>query len=155
MIYDAINHWELYFKNPIFREIFNNLKTLDAQTPDGIYFACEQYQIRVMTYQTKEIPTIIESHQKEVDIHVVLAGEERIKLFGRKDVIVTTPYNAEKDCQLYKAVNPPVIDLHLTPKNMAVLFPQDIHQPQFIAETKSQTIKKVVVKVKEFVFGEH
>ncbi|CEN51506.1 Protein yiaL (fragment) [Capnocytophaga canimorsus] len=108
-----------------------------------------------MAYQTKEIPTIIESHQKEVDIHVVLAGEERIKLFGREDVIVTTPYDAEKDCQFYKAVNPPVIDLHLTPKNMAVLFPQDIHQPQFIAETKSQTIKKVVVKVKEFVFGEH
>lgn len=152
MIYDSIEHWKLYFTNPIFKQIFHHLKTLNAQTPDGVYFACEQYQFRVMTYETKPAPTVIESHRAEVDIHLVLLGAERIKLFGSKEVEITTPYDAQKDCQFYKAISEPAIDLLLTPENMAVFFPQDIHQPQFMASNEPQTIKKVVIKVKSSVF---
>ncbi|MFC5047740.1 YhcH/YjgK/YiaL family protein [Aquimarina hainanensis] len=152
MIFDTIENRELYFDTPIFKEIFKKLKTLNANTPNGIYFKEDDYYFKVVGYDTKLQPSIIESHRREIDIQIMLSGKEQIKLYNIKDVNITVPYSAESDCEFYKSDNASNLALNLTPGYMAIFFPQDIHECQYAVNNEVEKIKKIVIKINEKLF---
>lgn len=152
MIIDKINNWKYYFQNPIFEEIFTKLYCLNQETPIGNYFKNEHFYFKVMTYQTMEEPSVIESHLKEVDIQIILSGSEKIKLYDFNDVQITRPYSIDDDCQFYRAINSAHSEVILKPKTMAVFFQQDIHHPQFFTNNRIENVKKIVIKVNETFF---
>lgn len=146
MIYDKIENWNLFFKNPVFKNIFEVLKDYTVDSENGV-FEYEQFYYKVMSYDTKESPTIIESHRKEVDIQIILEGSEDIKMYHVHDLNVSKEYEDESDCVFYETSREPYTRLTLIPGYMAVFFPQDPHQPQFQTNNRVSTLKKIVIKV--------
>ena len=153
MILDKIENWKIYFKDEIFSGIFEELKNYTTETPNGVYKNHDNYYFKVMSYDTKEVSTVIESHRKEVDIQILLSGSEYIKIFDRPSVEVIEEYDTETDCQFYKVTGSPECEISLKPGYMAIFFPDDIHQPQFAVNNKPLTIKKIVIKVDEKLFA--
>jgi len=153
MIIDKIENWSLYFKEPIFSEIKNELENYNSTTPNGVYKTHENYYFKVMSYDTKLDSKIIESHRKEVDVQILFSGNENIKIYNNTDVAVIEAYDDESDCQFYKNIGNPITEINLRPGYMAIFFPDDIHHPQFAVEGKIETLKKLVLKIDEKLFA--
>ncbi len=151
MIYDKISNWKTYFKNPVFEEIFSELKKIDLNTENGNYHF-DKFYFKVMEYNTKVEANIIESHVKEVDIQILLSGNEKIKMYHDSDLTIKENYNPESDCVFYNAVGESYTDLILKPNYMAVFFPSDPHHPQFLVDNKIDFLKKIVIKVNVELF---
>lgn len=149
MIHDKINNLKLYFKKSISEELINQLKDYNVDTPNGIYKNHESFYFKVMSYSTKHEPLVTESHMKEVDFQIILKGKERIKLYDRERVKIKENYNEESDCQFYDVINDPISEIIIEPGNLAIFFPDDIHQPQFVVDNKIEVLKKIVIKVDE------
>lgn len=152
MIVDKIQNWKIYFKSPLFDAIFEDLKTYTVDTPNGVYKDNEKYYFKVMSYDTKLDSTIIESHQKEIDVQILLSGNEHIKIYNEAGVTVKEVYDEESDCQFYNVIGKPITEINLKPNYMAIFFPDDIHHPQFAVENKIETLKKIVIKIDEKLF---
>ena len=152
MIVDKIENWKIYFKSPIFDAIFEDLKTYTVDTPNGVYKDNKKYYFKVMSYDTKLDSAIIESHRKEVDVQILLSGNEHIKIYNEAAVAVKEVYDEESDCQFYKVIGKPFNEINLESNYMAIFFPDDIHQPQFAVENKIETLKKIVIKIDEKLF---
>ncbi len=154
MIFDSISNWKQYFKQEIFTEIFEELKTLNLDSPDDIYHRRDNYYFKVITYKTKVNPEIIENHLKEVDIQILLSGQEKIKVYNKDAVTVTREYMDDDDCKFYKQSDRPHTEIILQPGYMAVFFSNDIHGCQHAVEdNKIESLKKIVIKVDEKLFA--
>ena len=154
MILDKIDNWKIYFKEPIFLEIFKELENYNSETPNGIYRTHENYYFKVMSYDTKLESNIIESHIKEVDVQILFSGNEKIKIYNSEAVSITEPYSDETDCQFYKNIKNPISEINLEIGYMAIFFPDDIHHPQFAVNNKIETLKKIVLKIDEKLFAQ-
>lgn len=152
MIFDDLTNWSRYFKGPIFDDIYQKLLAMTTDTKNGEHHRTDSYYFKVMSYDTINEPTIIESHKREVDIQIVLAGGERIKIYNKDNLKITTPYSEDTDCQFYKALKAAEMEFMLKPGKMAVFFPQDIHGCQYTLSNKVETIKKIVIKINEELF---
>lgn len=152
MIFDELLNWQLYFKNDIFKEIFEKLKLIDLETKNGIHFKTSFYYFKVMSYDTQINPSIIENHKKEVDIQILLSGTEKVKLYSINQVTSTRDYNIDDDCEFYRPIHKHHSEITLQPGYMGVFFSQDIHAPLFVGNKEIETIKKVVIKVNEKFF---
>ena len=153
MIFDDIKNWRTYYgasKN--FKEMVQQLSQIEEGTGNGTYPWKQGCYYKVMSYKTQETPKIIEAHRKEIDIQVILSGQETIKLYTRGQVSITQEYDSNTDCEFYRALHGPHVELQLTPGKMAVFFPQDIHACQYRVNEVSDTIKKVVFKANEEFF---
>jgi YhcH/YjgK/YiaL family protein len=153
MIVDKISNRHLYFKGEIFDELFRQLSTYTLDTPNGVYKNHENFYFKVMSYETKLASNITESHQKEVDVQILLSGNEGIKVFNASDVEITQAYDEEMDCQFYNPINLPISEVNLMPGYMAVFFPDDIHNPQYAVDGKIENLKKIVIKIDEKLFS--
>ena len=99
-------------------------------------------------YNTKNIDNAIyESHDKYADIQILLREKENIYYSNVEDLIVSVPYDENRDIKFYgnKVDQNKFITLDST--NFVVLYPHEAHAPQIICENCCK-IKKVVVKFK-------
>lgn len=153
MILDKIANRSLYFKGEIFDEIFDQLQKYHLDTPNGVYKNHKDFYFKVMSYDTKMESSITESHQKEIDVQILLSGNEGIKIFNDSSVKITQKYDDETDCQFYQPISNPITEINLEPGYMAVFFPNDIHNPQYAVNGKIETLKKIVIKINEKLFS--
>lgn len=152
MIFDKIENKDKYFSGEIFNEIFRKLEDLSLELPDGNYYKTDDYYFKVISYDTKHNPTIIESHRKEVDVQIMISGSEKIKIYSPENLIVKSEYDKNIDCTFYKNTGKEDVELELSKGKMAVFFPQDIHACQFAVNSKIKNIKKIVIKIDEKLF---
>jgi YhcH/YjgK/YiaL family protein len=152
MIFDKIQYWKTYFKHNVFNTIFDDLAKISQDTPNGVHFKNKDYYFKVMSYKTLDKPKVIENHRKEVDIQIVLSGSEKIKLYSKDNLEILRDYSVEDDSQFYTKKLKKNAEIILKPEYMAVFFNQDIHRPQYIANNKTEKIKKIVIKVNEEFF---
>ncbi len=148
MIFGNIKDAHRYYSvHPKFKEAFEFLAKLSEDNlPDGI--AGEDFRIGVPKAFGKNFdvnpdgtPRQFEAHRQYLDIHYCIAGSEG---FGYNDVARLTPateYNGEKDFQMlvgeaYKLV--------LRPGDFCVVFPEDAHIPQLMADPDGRILKSVV-----------
>lgn len=153
MIVDKISNWHLYFKAPIFEQIFKELKSYSIHTPNGTYKNNEHYYFKVMNYYTQLSSDVIESHIKEVDIQILLSGKECIKIYDTNSVEVRKDYDTQTDCKFYTRVGDPESVVNLKPGYMAVFFSDDIHHPVLAVNNKVEKLKKIVIKIHEKLFA--
>jgi YhcH/YjgK/YiaL family protein len=88
-----------------------------------------------------------ESHRKYLDVHLVLAGRERMGIIqddGRFAVI--EDHFADRDIAFYDPALADQCVLRLDPGHFVVVYPADIHRPA-CAEPAGAPIRKVVVKI--------
>jgi len=86
---------------------------------------------------------VLEVHQKYIDIHILLIGNECLGWKPLENTkVIKQSYDVNKDYALYDEKASTYIDLH--PGDMAIVFPEDAHAPN-IGNGK---IRKAVVKIK-------
>ncbi len=149
MIADSIQHSEAYYTNEGWKKALHFLKNITPECDDGEYaIDGETVFARVMTYETKmSADAFPETHQKYVDIQVVLAGEERIFWNALDDLTIKTPYDDDADVAFYEKKSEAETEIVLMPGLLTVFFPQDAHTPAVALNDESTSVKKVVVKI--------
>jgi len=147
MIFDKLTSYPVYFQTSEMKSIIEDvIQNYSITTKDGTYQEFDHYYIKVMSPETLELSDIIESHQREIDIQILLSGTEKIRIFSEESVTIKSDYNPEIDCTFYTPNSDPHSEVILQPGYFAMFFPQDIHNP-LIAYNTIQPLKKIVVKL--------
>ncbi len=116
---------------------------------NGKYMLDEGMFYVLMDYDTESVPKL-ETHQKYIDVQVILKGRESMgwALLDR-DSSIQIPYNEEKDLTYYQM--PVIYNLLACPTGICtVFFPNDIHAPGLIYHLDhvgSESVRKVVGKI--------
>ena len=147
MIFDKLTSYPVYFQTSEMKSIIEDvIQNYSITTEDGTYQEFDHYYTKVMSPETLAVSDIIESHQREIDIQILLSGTEKIRIFSEESVTIKSDYNPEIDCTFYTPSSDPHSEVVLQPGYFAMFFPQDIHNP-LIANTKIQSLKKIVIKI--------
>lgn len=98
------------------------------------------------TYVAKPLEEcFFENHEHYLDLQIVLKGKE---IFGYTDIsnptlLVTTPYNEDKDVTKYSASNTVFFTLE---EGFALVFNEDIHLAK--CKANDEIVEKAVIKIK-------
>lgn len=107
---------------------------------DGV-FAIEQ------VYETKlRAAGFFESHQKYIDVQVVIEGEEAMELADISRTKVVEPYLPERDLTVH-GDEPHASVLRVRAGEVAVFYPADVHMPSLQVDSTPVLVRKAVVKV--------
>lgn len=133
-----------YSVHPLFEKAFNFFKENYSTIEDGKY-EIEGTSLYVM-FSTGELRSIdkcrMETHDRYIDIQVVIKGEETYGITERANLTDSQGYNDVKDVEFYSVEVKNKVTL--TDGDFLILFPEDGHMP-LIGEG---AIKKAVIKVK-------
>ncbi len=107
----------------------------------GGMFAIEQ------VYETKRRAAgFFESHQKYIDVQVVVEGEELMEVADVGRMTVLEPYLSERDLIVYSD-EPRASILRVLAGEVAVFYPADVHMPSLQVASAPVLVRKAVVKV--------
>lgn len=99
-------------------------------------------------YMTAECPpNFPEAHRRYIDVQYIVEGEEFLGWCPlNPDLKVHTPYDPEKDIELFEGLMP---ESHfpLTQGSFVILSPKDVHKTHIAIDNKPCKVTKVVVKV--------
>mgnify|MGYP002384105802 CR=1 FL=1 len=104
-------------------------------------FAIEQ------VYPTKpRAEGFFESHQKYIDLQLVVDGEELMEVVDLARIAVRVAYNAERDLVLFGDA-PDASHLRVTAGLATIFFPADVHMPTLQLRGAPVLVRKSVVKI--------
>lgn len=84
-------------------KVYEFLCSIDENTPKGRYDFNENLYCNVVSYETKEsFDGIFESHRDFIDLHVLIAGEEKIYYGDKNTMVVAKEYDSKGDYELLK-----------------------------------------------------
>jgi len=114
----------------------------------GKHVLSENIYANIEMYNTKSLQDgKFESHDRYIDIQILLKGKERIYITGRTGLTVSVPYNGDKDITFYSddvdKYNFEVLD----GTNFIMIFPHEAHASQIAIDT-SEEVLKLVIKIK-------
>ena len=89
---------------------------------------------------------MFEGHQRYLDLHYMVTGEEVIGRAASDRVEVTAPYDAVKDTWLGRAPPSDVTLVRLAVGQAVLLYPGDAHAPRRAANYPVQ-VRKIVAKI--------
>lgn len=148
MIVDKIEKLKLYKEIPgevvqFLSELdINNIKLGKRVLSDCIYVNIEEYN-------TKDIEVAsFESHDKYIDIQLLLKGSENIYYASRDNLSVKVPYDETRDIAFYSASIQGYPCIKLDGTNFMMIYPHEAHAPQVSINGLTQKVLKVVVKIK-------
>ena len=147
MIIDKITNIDNYKEIPYNAKNF--IKNLYNDIKVGKYSIKDDDYANIEVYITKKLDNAkFESHQKYIDIQLLLSGKEKIYIHSSSELNVSVPYNKENDIIFYNdsVVNSDFVTLDTT--NFVLLYPHEAHAPQIALEEVPSEVKKVVVKIK-------
>ena len=147
MIIDTLANGSQYLAlHPGFKAAFDHLASIDLNALEVGKYDVDGVKYAVMAKDgaTKEAAAEkFECHDKNIDIQVLISGEETMGWRSRNDC--TSPkaeYNAEKDVTFYS--DAAEMYFTLQPNQFVIFYPNDVHAPMI----GTGFIKKLVVKVK-------
>jgi biofilm protein TabA len=150
MVADKIEKWQNYPFGVAWQKAFAFLNTLTPTTNDGKYeIEGEEIFAIVMSYNTLiREDTVIESHQKYVDIQATLRGAEGFECFCTDTLTIKTPYDTTKDITFYEKNAICHSHIRIAEGYFVMFLPHDAHMPCLRVDDKELYIKKVVLKIK-------
>ena len=89
---------------------------------------------------------VVEGHQRYLDLHYMVIGEEVIGWVASDRAEVTTPYDAAKDTWLGRVPRSEVTLVRLVAGQAVLLYPGDAHAPRRAASCPVQ-VRKIVAKI--------
>lgn len=156
MIHDKLDNWQLYFNTKPWQTVFEYLNSLSAESEECSRFSIQGDDIyaSIMSYKTRSIEeSVLETHDKYIDIQMSLVNSEAIDWFPREVLSIKDQYDSVLDRTFYH--RPDIAPCHIKnhPCFFTVLFHNDAHMPMLMTNGKTEPVKKVVVKlIRELVF---
>lgn len=150
MIYDRLDTADGYFGCDAWKRAVEYVRAAPVDLADGAYpILGDEVVARVMSYETKHFhETVLESHQRFVDLQALLTGREFAEVSATAELQVRTAYRAENDVEFY--FPDPLASycrMTLEPGRFAVFLPQDAHRTQLRIGGFADRVKKIVVKI--------
>lgn len=146
MILDNLSGLSAYIAlNPLFNEVVEFLKGHDLATlPVGKYkIKGDDVFVNIVEGQGKKLEEArMETHQKMIDIQVLLSGSERHG-YAPGEQFSQDGYNAEKDICFHD--EQPTTYVDVVPGQMVIYFPLEGHQPMI----SDGPMRKAIFKVKK------
>lgn len=155
MIMDAFANYSSYPFGSCWEKAFEWIKTLDSESPEGKTFLIEKKLYgNVFTFYPKiRSEGVLESHQRYIDLHVVLHGQEKMEWELDSRLSSTGAYNQDKDVIFYEKKESLSGEFLLQPGFFAVFFLHDAHLTQLhTACVAPVPYKKAVVKIDQEFF---
>lgn len=132
--------------NPHFEKLIQYIEDTDLiNLPEGkIEIDGENLFGNCFTYIADGKPgEFFETHEKYLDIHLVVSNVEAMATSSRSSTQVTQPYDTEKDIELFEGEIEQIVKLNAG--TCLITFPQDLHQPK--VGINEFPVKKIVFKV--------
>jgi YhcH/YjgK/YiaL family protein len=150
MIIDSIKNHTLYPYGELWNKAFDFLRTTSPELEEGkIVLEGTDLFAGIDFYETKSREKAkLETHQRYIDIQVLLSGTECLEIFPKDELTVSEPYDPDKDAEFYEVLDQSPAKVTLTPGQFVVFFPEDAHMPCLNAADTSQPVQKVVIKLR-------
>lgn len=127
MILDRLENRHLYAGEPRLAAVLAALDAVSAPG-DSIDLPGGAGRVGVAEFVTREPGSYdYEAHRLHADVHVVLAGRERVDIAHLADLSVTTPYDEASDVGFL--AGEALVSVVLRPGWFLVVYPQDAHRP--------------------------
>jgi YhcH/YjgK/YiaL family protein len=149
MIHDTLSNLRRY--RPLSAGLQTAIVWLSERTLDGSdasQFSISGDQVHGAFHEYKTGPVGkrgLECHRTYADIHVVLAGHERVLWEPARAARELESYDAAHDVAFYAPSDPHVVDL--MPGYACVLFPEEAHASAVMTDAGARPVKKLVLKV--------
>ncbi len=148
MIYDDLKNIKLY-SNLFSKEVLDFIGRLSFDTIESRYQINEFIYANVESYVTKlSDVSQFESHEKYIDIQILLKGQEYVYYTNKSNLTVAKPYNSENDITFYGNSIAEYDRIKLDGTNFVILYPHEAHAPQVCVNDTPLKVKKVVIKIK-------
>lgn len=118
----------------------------DDELSIGRHDVNDSFYYNVQEYETDgNIEKPYESHNKYIDIQLLLSGEEIMQVTDVNRLRISAPYDEETDCVLYHSLgyNSGVV---LRPGSILILYPKDAHRS--LSYKVSAKVRKIVGKIR-------
>lgn len=149
MLSAHINNLDIVpFISPALKEYIERAKAFLATDPENGCHKLEGETFFINAVTADTVPAserLGELHQRYVDIHILIDGEERIGYGHLPDTDIEQDMLADQDAGLFKVIKQEKY-IDLNPGDFAVFYPGEPHRPLCNVET-SQTVKKIIVKI--------
>jgi YhcH/YjgK/YiaL family protein len=149
MIFDTISHLPQYLPPDVWKDLEPFVQRLHSELPEGKCWIREpDIFALVSSYKTRPLHEgRFETHERYVDIQILLSGSEIIDVTPLDGLIPDTDYDEQNDIRFYEMADVPAVRLTMQPGCFALFFPQDSHCPQLTPQTDVQNVRKVVIKI--------
>lgn len=150
MIVDTIANWRSYPLGESWKKAFEFLSEIRPDAEEKYYWLDgKDLYARVMSYDTiDESSAKIEAHRAYIDIQTPLIHGEGIRWFPLDGLQPLKDYDPEKDVCFYSDPGNHFAKIDLYPGQFGFFGPRDAHQPKLIVGSKTERIKKAVVKIR-------
>ena len=146
MIFDSLENLSLYA--PVIPQLQAAIVLINDPnfdlTPGAHTTAIEGLRYNVAQYETLEGDKEFEIHKKEIDVQIMILGQEYIASAPRVLAEMAGPYDEKGDAMMVQGDYSE--KLKLDERKVAIYFPGEPHKPG-LAVNKSQKIKKVIFKI--------
>ena len=146
MIIDRIENIEKYsFLCDRFRQVADFLKANNLnEMPNGCHVIdADNLFVNIVNSQPKSRKDAkLETHDRMIDIQILLSGEEQ-HLFCLRKELSEAPYDETNDISFYEEQTDNAIDLR--PGLAVIYFPEDAHAPAIC----DKVIRKAIFKVRK------
>lgn len=145
MILDYIKNYRVYCSLiPNLEEGMALVNTL-LDKPEGRYDAEHGIYAMVQSGMTFDISKDrIETHEKYLDVQIVLEGQEIFEWEEASELDVEMEYNPETDFKFYNGSGKKIL---ATKGMFYILFPQDAHKCRGMVGAESEKYHKIVLKL--------
>ncbi len=116
-------HKDLQTVFEIFRELLDAAPNRIEVEKNGI--RCNGWRAVCSDFETDGSPKVLEAHENDIDVHMVLHGEEAMAFEQAENLEPICEYNPEKDYILLKGASNKVI---LRPGDFMILYPGEAHR---------------------------
>ncbi len=133
---------------PIWQQAFSWITQYANDLPDGEH-AIDGRDMYANIHTAITTPVeiaVFEVHREYIDLHYCLTGGEGIAYSPQGALQEHTPYDKEKDYQLFYPAEQSS-NFTMQPNSFAIFFPGELHMPK-VTDGTNETVRKVVVKIK-------
>ncbi|MDR1168432.1 MAG: YhcH/YjgK/YiaL family protein [Heliobacteriaceae bacterium] len=146
MIYDDLSNLSKY--NIVSDKVLEFLYGTNVEILQGCYDIDNRVTANVSVYYTKNPQDCtLESHEKYIDLQMIIKGEEQLDFIDVDDLDIKNVYDEQRDITFYDDPQTPLNSVMLTPYKFALIFPYEAHKPQMNYNGVSKEVRKVVVKI--------
>ncbi|MDY4609169.1 MAG: YhcH/YjgK/YiaL family protein [Sphaerochaetaceae bacterium] len=148
MIIDFIANILRYEKTlPQLRAVYQVIQSGALENVEVGQYKTDNPKVRynVFTYDTeKDAADMYEIHEREIDVQILLEGQERMDIAWASPIDIVVPYDSSKDAAF--VTGKLCTSYHAAPGKVAIFFPGEPHAPN-LKDGTPNTVKKVVFKL--------
>ena len=150
MIIDTFENAARYYMiHPALEIVLDYLENYDvADFEEGrVELRGDDVFVNAMEQMTKpDNQAVWESHQRHLDIHYLLEGDEILKYAEENKMKEDVPYDSKKDCTFFEGDNG--MEVNYPKGGFVIFFPEEIHKAMVAVNDIPSSVKKLVGKIK-------